>query len=174
MNWVDITILAVVLSSTLMGLFWGLIRQVMSVAGLVGGIYFAGRFYQPVAELLHGKDGGGMVADANWARIIGFGVVVVGFSLLIGIVGSVIRLVANLLFLGWLDHLLGGLLGLVTSLVLIMSLLVVATVFPVPNLSQAIKESQVAQWLGGFTPAIVAMLPPEFTTFRDMMGWGAP
>jgi membrane protein required for colicin V production len=172
MNWVDIAILVIVASSTLMGVFWGLIRQVVSVVGLVGGIFFAGRLYQPIADFLHPEGGGGLVADPNWARIIAFGVVAIGFSLVLGIAGSALRLVANLLFLGWLDHLLGALLGLATSLALVMALLVVATVFPVPNLSDAIKASVVAHWLGGFVPLILAMLPPEFGIFRQMAGWG--
>ena len=172
MNWVDIGILSIVISSTLAGLFWGVIRQVMSIAGLVGGIYFAGRLYQPIADFLHPPDGGGIVADPNWARIIAFGIVVIGFSLLVGIIGSAVRLIANLLLLGWLDHVLGGVLGLLTSLLLVMSMLAVATVFPVPNVSDAIKESQIAHWLGGFMPAVLALLPPEFLIFRQMMGWG--
>lgn len=173
MNWVDIAIVAVVLSSTLMGLFWGLIRQIVSIVGLVGGIWLAGRFYQPVAEFLHGKDGGGLVADANWAKIIAFGLVVIGFSLVVGAAGSVLRFAANLLFLGWLDHLLGAVLGLLNSLLLVMALLAVATVFPVPNVSQAIKDSVVAGWLANFVPVVLAFLPPEFGLFRQLMGWGA-
>jgi membrane protein required for colicin V production len=171
MNWVDIAILATLISSTLMGLFWGIIRQAISIVGLVGGIFFAGRLYEPVAEFLHG-DGGGLVADPNWARIIAFGAIVVGFSLVLGIVGSVLRVAANLLFLGWLDHALGALLGLVTSLMLMMALIVVATVFPVPNVSEAVRESQVARLLSGFIPLVLAMLPPEFGIFRELTGPG--
>ncbi len=173
MNWVDIAILSTVISSTLAGLFWGLIRQVVSVVGLFGGIYFAGRLYEPIAGFLHPAGGGGLVADPGWARIIAFGIVAIGFSLVLGIAGSVLRFVANLLFLGWLDHLLGALIGLATSLILVTAMVVVATVFPVPNVSEAVKSSVLAHWLGGFTPLVLAMLPPEFQTFRAMMGWGA-
>lgn len=172
MNWVDTTILVIVLASTLLGLFWGLIRQVVTYIGLWGGIAIAGRLYQPVAEFLHPASGGGLVADPGWARIIAFAGVVIGFSLLVAILGSLLRRVANLLLLGWLDHVLGGLVGLITSLTLVTVLLVVVTVFPVPNVSQAIRESVLAHWLGGFTPLAVAMLPPEFGMFREMMGWG--
>jgi membrane protein required for colicin V production len=171
-NWVDISLLSSMAAGTLTGLYWGLIRQVASLAGLVGGIFFAGRLYQPVAEFLHGPNGTGLVADPNWARIIAFGGVVIGVSLLVGLLGSVLRFVANLIFLGWLDHVLGGVLGLATSILLAMPMLIVATVFPVPNVSEAVRQSQVAQWLGGFIPVVLAMLPPEFQNFRPMMGWG--
>jgi membrane protein required for colicin V production len=142
----------------------------MSVVGLVGGIYFAGRFYEQVASMLHPAEGGGLVADANWAKIIAFGLIVIGVSLLAGVVGSVLRLVSNLLLLGWLDHVLGGVLGLVNSVLLVSALLAVATVFPVPNVSEAVKESQVAHLVGGFTPVVLNLLPPEFLIFRQLMG----
>lgn len=170
MNWVDITILTTLAASTLTGLFWGLIRQVMSIVGLVGGIYLAGRFYEQVASVLHPSEGGGLVADANWAKIIAFGLIVIGVSLIAGVVGSVLRLVSNLLLLGWLDHLLGGVLGLMNSVLLVSALLAVATVFPVPNVSQAVKESQVAHLVGNFTPVVLNLLPPEFLIFRNLMG----
>jgi membrane protein required for colicin V production len=169
-NWVDIAILSTLAASTLTGLFWGLIRQVMSVAGLVGGIYFAGKFYEGLAEVLHPGEGGGLVADPNWAKIIAFGAIVIGVSLLAGVVGSVLRLVTNLLLLGWLDHLLGGVMGLINSLLLVSALLAVATVFPVPNVSQAVKDSQVAHMVGTFTPLVLNLLPPEFLIFRQLMG----
>jgi membrane protein required for colicin V production len=168
-NWVDIAILGLVTSSTLLGLFWGLIRQLISVGGLVGGIFMAGRFYEQAAELLHGSDGGGLVADPNLARITCFAAIVILFSLVLGGIGTVLRMVLNLLFLGWLDNVLGALLGLVTSLALVMALLAVATVFPAPNLSEDIMDSWVAQWLTNFVPVLLPLLPPEFQLFRDMV-----
>lgn len=174
MNWVDIAILGSVGASTLMGLFWGLIRQVIAIAGLVGGIFFAGRLYEPIAEFLHGPSGRGVVADFNWARIIAFVLVMVGFSMLLGMAASVLRVAASLLFLGWLDNLLGGLLGLVMSVMLVMALLTVATVFPVYGLSEEIRQSQVAQRLSVFVPVVLAMLPPEFQDFRERLTWGLP
>ena len=174
MNWVDIAILGMVGASTVMGLFWGLIRQVIAVFGLVGGIFFAGRFYEPVSSFLRPPGGGGLVADPNWARIIAFVLVMVGFSLLLGAAASFLRVAANLLFLGWLDHLLGALIGLVMSVMLVMALLAVATVFPVGGLSDDVRESQVAQWLSNFVPVVLAMLPPEFQDFRERFTWGLP
>jgi membrane protein required for colicin V production len=174
MNWVDITIIVTILSSTLMGMFWGLIRQAIAVLGLVGGIMIAGRFYEPVSVFLHGSDGGGLVADANWARIIAFVGIMIIFSLALGAVGSVLRVVAKLLFLGWLDHLLGGLLGLLMAVTLVIAMVVVATVFPVPGLSDSMRDSQVAHWFSGYVPVVLSMLPPEFQQYRDIIGLGVP
>jgi membrane protein required for colicin V production len=172
MNWVDITILGTIAVSTLMGIHWGLIRQAIAVFGLAGGIMIAGRLYEPVSEFLHGKDGGGLVADANWARIIAFVGILIIFSLALGAVGSVLRVVAKLLFLGWLDRLLGGLLGFLMAITLVMALLVVATVFPVPGLSDSLRNSQVAHWFSGYVPVVLSMLPPEFQQYREIIRLG--
>jgi membrane protein required for colicin V production len=161
-------ILASLAASTVMGFFWGLIRQLIAFFGLAGGILVAGRFYSPVAEFLHGPDGGGLIADANWARIIAFVGILVLFSLLLGAVGSVLRVVAKVLFLGWLDHLLGAVLGFLMSLTLLMSMVVAATVFPVPGLSDTVRQSQVASFLTGYVPVVLAMLPPEFQRFTEI------
>jgi membrane protein required for colicin V production len=174
MNWVDITVLSLVGAGVLLGLYWGFIRQVVAVAALAAGILLAGRFYQPVADFLHGSDGGGPVADANWARIIAFVGIMIAVGLVLGAIGSVVRVLARLLFLGWLDRLLGALLGLVMAISLVTPIIVVATVFPVPGLSDSVRASQVANWLSGYGPVVLSMLPPEFRQYEDLAKAGLP
>jgi membrane protein required for colicin V production len=174
MNWVDITILVILAVSTLMGMFWGLIRQVIAFAGLIGGIMIAGRFYEPVASVLNGDNGSGLIADANWARIIAFVGILILFSLALGAIGSILRVVAKLLFLGWLDHLLGALLGLLMAITLITPVVVIATIFPVPGLSDAVRTSQVAHWFTGYAPVVLSMLPPEFQQYQAIINLGIP
>lgn len=174
MNAIDLLILATLVLSVVMGFFWGLIRQVIALVGLAGGLILAGQYYSSVAQFLHGSDGKGLVSDENWARIIAFVGIMILFSLLLGVVGSAIRLVAKLLFLGWLDRLLGALLGLLIALTLTMALVVVATVFPVPGLSDGVRDSQVAKMLSGYIPVVLAMLPPEFHQYYDLARLGVP
>ena len=174
MNAIDIIILATLALSLIMGFFWGLIRQVIALVGLAGGLILAGQYYAGAADFLHGSDGKGLVADENWARIIAFVGIMILFSLLLGIVGSTLRLVARLLFLGWLDRLLGAVLGLLIALTLTTSMVIVATVFPVPGLSDGVRDSQVAQMLSGYIPVVLAMLPQEFHQYYDLARLGVP
>jgi membrane protein required for colicin V production len=174
MNTIDIIILSSLAISTAMGFFWGLIRQVIAIVGLVGGLVVAGRYYADVAAFLHGSDGRGLVADENWARIIAFVGTMILVSLVVGVVGSVLRVVARLLLLGWLDRLLGALLGLLMSLTLTMAVVIVATVFPVPGLSEGIRDSQVARLLNGYVPVVLSMLPAEFHQYYDLVRLGVP
>ena len=166
MNSLDIIILSGLASSTALGFYRGFIRQLVSFVGLIGGIIVAGRFYEPVAEFLHGPNGGGIIADQNWARIIAFVGLLILFTIVLNIVGSALRFVAKLLFLGWADHLLGAVVGFLLGLTSIMAMVVVATVFPVPGLSDGLQDSQVARFLTGYVP--------EFQSFYAMMQVGLP
>jgi membrane protein required for colicin V production len=174
MNAIDLIILASLALSLVTGFFWGLIRQVIALVGLVGGLTLAGQYYAGVAGFLHGSDGKGLVTDENWARIIAFVGIMILFSLILGIAGSVLRIVARLLFLGWLDRVLGAILGLLVALTLTMSMVVVATVFPVPGLSDGVRDSQVAQMFSGYIPVVLAMLPQEFHQYYDLARLGVP
>lgn len=168
MSIVDIIILGIVAFSTAVGFYWGLIRMVIAVIGLGGGIFVAGRYYANVAAFLHPVEGGGLVGDENWARIIAFVGIVIGVSLLLGLLGSILRMVAKLLFIGCLDRALGGLLGFLMSIIVVLAVVVVVTVFPVPVVSDAVQTSAVAQQLSGFVPVVLAFLPPEFQQYFEL------
>jgi membrane protein required for colicin V production len=171
MNWVDVTILTAVIVSVLLGLYWGLIRQLAATFGLFLSIWLAGRFYQNVADFLHPPEGGGLINDPNMAKIVGFVIVVIGVSLAIGIVSGVIRTMLNLIFLGWLDHLLGAVLGGVQMLLLMEVILIVASVFPVPGLSDAVRDSPVAEAMLRPLSFVLNFLPPEFQYIKLLKGW---
>jgi len=119
-----------------------------------------------VAAFLHPPAGGGLVADENLANVVAFVLIVIGVSLAIGAVASLLRTVLGLLFLGWADHLLGALLGIAQMVLLMGVITIVATVFPVPGLSDAVRESTLAPLLTRPLAFVVDWLPPEFGIAR--------
>src|SRR5262245_49883444 len=106
MSSVDTTIIIVVLLSGALGIYWGFIRQVLSLAGLVAGLVFASRYSASVADALSS-----FVTNDALARVLGFAIVLIGVSAAASLLASLLRRFAGLLFLGWLDHLVGGVLG---------------------------------------------------------------
>jgi membrane protein required for colicin V production len=102
---------------------------------------------------------------------VAFVIIVVGVSLAVGVVASILRTVLGLLFLGWLDHLLGAALGILQMLLLLSVITIVATVFPVPGLSDAINNSALAPTLARPLSFIVDWLPPEFGVVRYLLNW---
>ena len=173
MNTVDITVLALMGAGTILGLVWGIVRQVLSIAGLVVGIVLAGQFYEPLARFLShpGTTDAPLIASINWARVVAFlGIVIVVLAVSFA-ASYALGFALDVMRLGWLDRALGGVVGLLATLPLVMVLLIVLAVFPIGTLTDEARQSQVAQWLSGFTPAVLALLPQEFQLFRVVMGF---
>jgi membrane protein required for colicin V production len=169
-NWIDVTILTAIIASTLLGLYWGLLRQLAATFGLILAIFLAGTLYKGFAAFLY-SDGTGLIQTENTANIVAFVLIVIGISLSIGVGVSIIRTMLGLLFLGWIDHLLGAVLGLVQMLLLMAVIIIAATVFPVPGLSDTVRESALAPFVAQPFSFIVDWLPPEFQAFRFLMNF---
>ncbi len=171
MNWVDVTIVTALAVGGVLGLFWGFIRQVAATFGLVLAIFLAGANYKALAALLHSDSGGGLIADPNVANLVAFVAIVIGVSLAVGFVASVVRTTLGLLFLGWLDHVLGAVLGVVQMALLMAVIIIGATLFHVPGLTDAIQASALAPLIAQPLSFITNWLPPEFGIVRFLWNW---
>jgi membrane protein required for colicin V production len=116
MNWIDIAIIIILISSMVMGFINGLVKEVASLAALILGIWGAIRFSNFTAEKLY-----------DYFDMTGQYVGVIAFLVTLGIIVVVIHFVgilANKLVdavsLGFVNRLLGIAFGLLKS-VLIMS-----------------------------------------------------
>src|SRR4030042_1148975 len=74
MNWLDIVMIVVVVGLGITGLRQGMIRTVFGIAGLIGGIFLAGRYYDELAERLFpsGAIWGNIAAYAIMAIVLHF------------------------------------------------------------------------------------------------------
>lgn len=132
----DLALLCVCAIFTLLGAYWGTLRQVLAVVGVLVGLVVAGRFGGVVAGWLSS-----FIADTAQAQILGFLLTLAAVSVAASLIASLLRLFVGLLFLGWLDHLLGGALGFIQALFIVVALMIAARVFPVAPLPQLIRES---------------------------------
>ncbi|NJN15801.1 MAG: CvpA family protein [Oscillochloris sp.] len=158
MNALDIGLLVGAGVFTLLGLYWGVIRQVLSIVGLLVGLVLAGRYGPDVAIWLSS-----FIADPLLAGVIGFIAVLILVSSIASLIASVLRLFVGLLFLGWLDHALGGALGLVQAVLAGVALLIAMVTFPLPAWDQLVAESQFAEALLRLSGPLTALLPEFFT-----------
>lgn len=155
MSDLDIVIIAVWVIFTILGIYWGLIRQGLALAGLVVGLVVAGRYSSEIAAWLSS-----FIADDTLSGVLGFLLVLGGVSLSTSLIASLLRIFVGLLFLGWLDHLLGGLLGLLQGVLASAIVLVAMVTFPLPLWENALAESRLVEpllWVG----QPLAMLLPE-------------
>jgi membrane protein required for colicin V production len=166
---IDIAILIVVLFCGLLGVYWGVIRQVLALAGLLAGLAHATAHYLEVADQLSS-----LVDNQALARVIAFVLIMVSVSSATSLAASFLRKFVGLLFLGWLDHALGGLLGALQGALICTTVLLVLSIVPAAPWSGAIEASSAAPWLiqtlGG---VVLALLPASFQVASRTM-FGAP
>ena len=140
-----------------LGLRRGAVKAVFSVAGLVCGIVLAGRYYQALAGIL--STGG-----VTWAVIAAYVIILVTTLIIASVVGSFIARLAHIVMLGWLDKLIGFILGALVGSMLCAALL--AIVSKLPGTEGAIAHSIMAKLLMERIPLLLALLPDEFDFIR--------
>ena len=166
MNSLDITIIVVIGLCTLLGTYWGVIRQVLALGGLVAGIAIAGRNYQSVADILAGI---APSAAPNMLNLIAYLLLMFLVSLAVSVVATVLRLFVGLLFLGWLDHALGAFLGFVQGALVITVLLAALVALPSGGLTEQVDNSRLAGWWSGPVRWSLPLMPDQFQTLNESM-----
>jgi len=161
MNWLDIAIIVVVVLLGIAGLRQGIIRTVFGIVGLIVGIVLAGRYYDGLAMLLS-------PAGASWARIAAYAIILVATIVVAGLIGWLLAKLAHFAALGWLDRLIGFILGVVIGGLFCAAVLAVLLKYDA-SIEAIIGQSVVARFLMEKFPLsfILALLPEEFDFIRD-------
>ncbi len=159
MNWLDIAIIAVTAIAIFLGLRMGIIKAVLSLAGLIVGVILAGRYYEVLAEQL------AFIPQASVAKIVAFAIILVGIMVVAGVLASLMKWIASVAMLGWVNRLGGAVFGLVLGAIFCGALL--ATWVKFFGVTAAIGESNLAPILVDRLPMVLALLPDEFDAVRS-------
>jgi Uncharacterized membrane protein, required for colicin V production len=143
MNALDFIILSIIFISGLYSFFRGFIREVFSILSLVLGLLLAVKFYHMPAHQLSS-----WVNDLMIRNLIGFIFIFIGVSLVITLIGTIIRRVFTLCKLGSLDRVLGVLLGLLKG-VFIGMVIIFLLIFFLPNDHPLLIQSRLSLYLVG-------------------------
>jgi len=156
MNAIDIIIIGIIVACTLISAAWGLVRQVIAVGGLILGLVLAGQFSPQVAQAL------GFISDPTVARGVAFVIIVGLVGLTASIIASVLYFGVGLLFLGWLDALLGAGLGFIQGWLAAGVTLVAAVVFlPAWSTEQLQQSILVSKVFGVASSVALLFAPPD-------------
>lgn len=143
MNWLTIVIIIVIVGLGIAGLRQGLIRTVFGIAGLIGGIFLAGRYYDELAARL-------FPSSALWGNIAAYAIILIATVVVAGVIGWLLAKLVNFAALGWLDKLVGGILGVVIGGLLCAAILAIAVKY-YPGMATTVDQSVIARFLvGGF------------------------
>jgi len=159
MNWLDIVIIVIAALLGLLGLWRGAIKAAFGIAGLIGGIALAGHYYQPLANILS-------PSGATWAKIAAYAIILVATLVVAGIIGWFVAKLVHITMLGWVDRLVGFILGAAIGSMLCAAILAIVSKY-LPSMEAVIAQSVVARFLMEQFPLLLALLPEEFDFIRD-------
>ena len=107
MQTIDIIIAVLLVIGLISGLRDGLVKQVAGLAGLIGGLLLGRAFYMPLGEWI----GSTLSISAEAAHIAAFITILIAVPLLFSLAGWLVSKFLSAICLGWINRLLGGLVG---------------------------------------------------------------
>ena len=159
MSWLDIVLLVVIAIATFLGFRTGIIKAVLSLAGVIVGVILAGRYYVPLSEQLT------FITHAGAAKIVAFAIILIVVMIIAGVAASLLKWAASIVMLGWVNRLGGALFGFVLGAILCGAFL--ATWINFLGIGGAIADSALARVLLDYFPMVLALLPDEFDAVRS-------
>src|SRR3972149_4340750 len=115
MNWLDVVILIVISIFALLGLKRGLIKEIISIIAIVGGIVAGVLFYPYLGEVLIKTS---FIKSKSIASISGFLLIMFFIFVLIKLIGYVLTKIVGTLNLNWFNRICGGCFGAIKGLII--------------------------------------------------------
>ncbi len=159
MYWLDIAIIVLIIIPTIIGMRIGIIKAVLSLAGVIIGVILAGRYHTALADQLT------FISQANLANIVAFAIILIGAMLIAAVLASLLKWITSMVMLGWVNRLGGAAFGFVLGAVFCSALLAIWAKFL--GVDGPIAESSLAALLLDRFPIILALLPSEFDAVRS-------
>jgi membrane protein required for colicin V production len=156
MTWFDYAVVGVLVVSIAWGVWRGLVREVMSLAGWVIAFLAANLFAAPLAEVLPAS-----VSRPEYRTLLAF-IIIFLLTLAVTTLGAVwLAKVLHAAGLGGLDRLLGALFGLLRALLIVLAAAIAAGFTSFPQ-KAAWKDSLAGPQLAAAASALKPWLPPAF------------
>ena len=141
MNPMDIGIVVIVAVFLIRGFSRGIIKELVSLAGILGGLYLSLLYYKSAAALIEN-----WIPDFSYVSIAGFVIIFVAVLIGVAIIGSMVKYLASAVFLGGLDRMAGALFGALKGILVVTSVLTALIMFAPKNISW-VKDSQLSPYL---------------------------
>ncbi|MBA7633774.1 hypothetical protein ES703_41345 [subsurface metagenome] len=159
MNWLDIVMMVGIGVAAFVGVRKGIIKMVLTLAGLVVGIVLAGRYYGPFSQQLS------FITQASLAKVAAFAIIFIGVMIIATVLARLLKWAASAIMLGWVNRLGGGILGFVVGAMFCGAFLAMWVKFL--GMTGAIAQSTIAPILLDQFPRVLALLPKEFGAIRS-------
>ena len=161
MTSLDWILMAIGALSALWGLWRGLVREVLSLAGWVASFLLAQQYAAQAGELLPWTD-----SSDTLRHLAGFVLVFILVLVLSTVLAMLLKKLASVAGLGPLDRLLGAVFGALRGLLLLLSVGIVVGLSSWRD-HELWQASVVAQWLQQTLGTLRPLLPAEFGRYLN-------
>ncbi len=135
MNPLDILMILIFVYCLIMGCFRGIVRELISIVGVLAGLWVACAYHSGLAKYLSE-----WISDPSYLSILSFLILFSAVFLVISVVGILIKYLLKIATIGWRDRVSGGA-GAAFKGMLIASSLLLAFVTFLPKNSPIIRDS---------------------------------
>ena len=168
-NWLDITLMAILIITFNLGIVKGLIRQIIGIVAVIIGLILA-VFNYPYVSQFYMR----LISNQTVSNLLGFFTVFIAVLCL----GWLIAYLLSKLAKGplkFLNHVLGGVLGFLKGILISGVVVFALLIFPVDK--TALKESQLSPYCLKITKAIYYLIPESLKqdfkeAYNDILGRG--
>jgi len=159
-NWFDIILLFILLVAFVLGIIKGLVRQLVALLAVVVGLILAVAYYAQAAQLFMR-----LTSRQTLADLLGF----FSIFLVVILVGWLLSHLFSKMMKGplkFLNHVMGGLLGLLEGVLICGVVVFALLVFPVSV--RAVEESSLSPYCIRMTETVIGLVPRELKDqFRE-------
>ncbi len=141
MNPLDILIMTIVAYCLIMGFFRGLMREVVSIIGVLGGFWASYTYYMSLTKYLSK-----WISDPSYLNIFSSLIIFLSVFVIISTLGVIVKYLLKIITFGWLDWASGCGCGFVKGILIVSVLLTIFTAF-LPKGAPIIRDS-------AFSPSI--------------------
>lgn len=148
MNAFDILIIVILGFCMVRGIFRGLVKELTSIVGVLGGFYAAYTYYDRLALILSK-----FISETGYLNILSFLIIFCATLIIISLLGLIIKYLLNIVYLGWIDRVAGSLFATVKGILIASILLITFTAF-LDKGSPLVKNSILSPYIMSFSEKI--------------------
>ena len=155
MNPFDILVVTTLTYGLIRGIFRGLVRELSSIVGVLGGFYAAYTYYPHVAKLISP-----WISDVAYLNIVSYMTIFSVVVIVVGILAVVIKYLLNIAYLGWVDRVCGALFGLLKGGLVVSVVFIVLTAF-LPKGAPVVKNATLSPHISMVSEVMAKVISKE-------------
>jgi membrane protein required for colicin V production len=155
MNPFDILIVTILAYALIRGVFRGLVRELASIVGVLGGFYAAYTYYPHLARLISP-----WISNPGYLNILSYLVIFSLVVIIVAIFAVIIKYLLNIAYLGWVDRVCGALFGALKGALVVCVLFIVLTAF-LPKGSAFIKKAYLSPYIAPVSEVMAKVISKD-------------